>query len=45
MAGATPPPIDNSFRAQMMRSAGTLNEYQNNINASNALNNLTSAYN
>ena len=45
MAGATPPPIDNSFRAQMMRSAGTLNEYQNNISTSSALNDLASAYN
>lgn len=36
---------DNSFRAQMLRSADTLNEYQRGIDTAEALNNLSSIYN
>lgn len=42
---STTPPIDNSFRATMLRSAGTLDEYQRNIDTSSALDDLSRLYN
>ena len=42
-AGYTPPQ-DNSFRGKMMRSASTLNEYQQGVDTSSALNDLGSLY-